>query len=347
MIEQLQNILRTIIHPEYNKDIVSLGMVEKEIATHQAISFTIRLLKAHDPAATSLRRAATQAVTQAIGIEPSIIIADPVPVNTKEEHKKNLRQNSATGGIKKIIAISSGKGGVGKSSVTANLAVSLAKRGVKVGILDADIYGPSMPIMFSLQDYTPIASDQTTPANDPLILPAEKYGVKIMSIGFFIKSTDALVWRGPMATSALRQLIHQTLWGPLDILLIDLPPGTGDIHLTLVNELKIDHALIVTTPQMVALADVVRGIAMFQAPNVNINIMGIIENMAYFTPKDQPDKKYYIFGKDKTTAIAQQANIPILDSIAIQEQLATDADNGTPIALHNDMFDKLSTLISC
>lgn len=346
----IEELLKNIIHPETGKDIISMGMVENLVTSDTKISLTLRFTKPHDPSAASLRRAITAIIHQKTGIEPSIIVADPAPANKTKEHNEILKQNSTTANIKKIIAISSAKGGVGKSSTTANLAITLAKAGYKVGVLDADIYGPSMPTMFGLADYTPLTSQtETLPNGNPLIEPAQKYGVKVMSIGFFIQPEDALIWRGPMATSALRQLLHQTLWGTLDFLLIDLPPGTGDVHLTLISEIKISAALIVTTPQLVALADVVRGITMFKSENVNIPVLGIVENMSFFAPDDQPHKKYYIFGKGKTQKVAEQCSLPIILSLPILEKMSDGADQGTPIALENSaLFEPaIDCLVNC
>ncbi|MEG1649453.1 MAG: Mrp/NBP35 family ATP-binding protein, partial [Rikenellaceae bacterium] len=218
---------------------------------------------------------------------------------------------------------------------TANLAVTLAKAGYKVGIIDADVYGPSQPKMFGCEDYS--ALGEKVEGKD-FIIPVERHGVKIMSIGFFIKPTDALVWRGPMATNALKQIIHQTLWGELDYLLIDLPPGTGDVHLTILAEMKVTGAIIVSTPQKVALADVVRGIAMFKAPNINVPIIGIIENMAWFTPAELPENKYYIFGKDGVKELAARENIKLLAQIPLVQSICEASDNGEPESLTNPII---------
>lgn len=332
-MSQILEILKTIVHPEQGKDIVSLGMVENLTETDGVVRFTLQLHKPHDPVAGSLKRAAEAAITAATGITPAIIIAEPNPKKVTKAEPKHAAHATVT------IAVASGKGGVGKSTVTANLAVSLAQRGYKVGIIDADIYGPSMPKMFGTEDYIPIALE-----GSELIVPAEAHGVKIMSVGYFIKPTDALVWRGPMATSALKQLIHQTAWGELDFLLIDLPPGTGDIHLTAVAEMKIDGAIIVSTPQKVALMDVVRGIKMFQGDKIAIPIIGIVSNMAYFTPAELPDNRYYIFGKGEIEKVAAETGTEIIAEIPLVQSIAEGGDSGNPISA--DKFDKLTNKIT-
>ena len=327
---ELTEILSTIIHPELQKNIVELGMVGDVKQEDGTVFLTLRMLKKHDPAASPLRRAVQRAIEENLGLKAAIVVSDPAPVTKQQKVQTDLRENTTTSNIHKIIAVSSGKGGVGKSTVTANLAVSLSKKGYKVGVLDVDIYGPSMPKMFGVEDYVPIPADD----EGKMIAPAENHGVKIMSIGFFIKGDDALAWRGPMATSALRQLVHQTAWGELDFLLLDLPPGTGDIHLTVVNELKINAAVIVTTPQMVALADVIRGISLFKSEHVNIPVIGIVENMAYFKPSDS-EKIYYIFGKGKTQEVAKECGVEVLQNIPLDEFVATAGDNGAPYVLGN------------
>lgn len=332
-MSQILEILKTIVHPEQGRDIVSLGMVENLTETDGVVRFTLQLHKPHDPVAGSLKRAAEAAITAATGITPAIIIAEPNPKKITKAEPKHATHATVT------IAVASGKGGVGKSTVTANLAVSLAQRGYKVGIIDADIYGPSMPKMFGTEDYIPIALE-----GSELIVPAEAHGVKIMSVGYFIKPTDALVWRGPMATSALKQLIHQTAWGELDFLLIDLPPGTGDIHLTAVAEMKIDGAIIVSTPQKVALMDVVRGIKMFQGDKIAIPIIGIVSNMAYFTPAELPDNRYYIFGKGEIEKVAAETGTEIIAEIPLVQSIAEGGDSGNPISA--DKFDKLTNKIT-
>ena len=232
-------------------------------------------------------------------------------------------------GIGKVLAVASGKGGVGKSTVTANLAVALRNMGFRVGILDADIYGPSQPKMFGVEGYLPDAVQEEGADH---IVPAEPMDIRLMSIGFFIKPTDALLWRGAMAVSALKQMIHQTKWGTLDFLLADLPPGTGDVHLSIIGELKIDSAVIVSTPQQVAVADVVRGVEMFRNENVNIPVAGIIENMAWFTPEELPENRYYLFGKGGARRFAEEHGVDFLGEIPIVQSIMEGSDEGRPAA---------------
>lgn len=235
--------------------------------------------------------------------------------------------------VKNIIAIASGKGGVGKSTIACNLAVSLAAKGAKVGIIDADVFGPSLPKMFGVENSKPKLSSKN---GKDLIIPVEKYGLKLLSIGFFVDPKDALVWRGPMATSALTQLIFDSDWGALDYLLIDLPPGTGDIHLTLVQTLAITGVVIVTTPQDIALADAVKGISMFTGDKIDVPVLGLIENMAWFTPKELPENKYYIFGKDGGKNLCKKMSIPLLGQVPIIQGIRESGDSGIPSAANRD-----------
>jgi ATP-binding protein involved in chromosome partitioning len=240
--------------------------------------------------------------------------------------------------VGKIIAVASGKGGVGKSTVTANLALTLRNMGYRVGVLDADIYGPSQHKMFNLEDYLPDAV-QDEQGND-YIVPAESMDIELMSIGFFIQPTDALMWRGAMATNALKQLLHQTMWGGLDFLLIDMPPGTGDIHLTIISEIKLDGAIIVSTPQQVAVADVVRGTEMFRHEQVGVPVLGIVENMAWFTPKELPNNKYYIFGQGGAERYAAEAGVPFLGHIPLIQSIMEGGECGTPTVATDSEVEK-------
>jgi len=233
-------------------------------------------------------------------------------------------------GIQNIVAVASGKGGVGKSTITANLAVSLAKMGFKVGVLDADIYGPSIPIMFNVESERPLAINVDGKSK---MKPVENYGVKILSIGFFTQSNQAVVWRGPMASKALNQMIFDAAWGDLDFLLIDLPPGTGDIHLSIMQSLPITGAVVVSTPQNVALADAKKGVAMFQQESINVPVLGIIENMAFFTPEELPNNKYYIFGKEGAMHLSEDLNIPFLGEVPLVQSIRESGDIGRPAAL--------------
>jgi len=267
-----------------------------------------------------------------------------VKVNFKilpSETKPNQIRGKEIPGVQNIIAISSGKGGVGKSTITANLAVALSDLGHKVGVIDADIYGPSMHIMFDLEGATPLTTNVNGKSK---IKPLENYGVKLLSIGFFAQAQQAVVWRGPMASKALNQLIWDADWGDLDYLLIDLPPGTGDIHLSLVQSLPVTGAVVVTTPQTIALADARKGVNMFQLDSINVPVLGVVENMAYFTPEELPENKYYIFGKEGARVLAEQMNIDLLGEIPLVQSVREAADIGRPAVLQG--FTKVANALS-
>jgi ATP-binding protein involved in chromosome partitioning len=253
-----------------------------------------------------------------------------VKVEAPEKPKANVIKGKPIPGIQNIVAVASGKGGVGKSTVTANLAVTLAKMGFKVGVLDADIYGPSIPIMFDVQNEKPLAVNIEGKSK---MKPIENYGVKVLSIGFFTQPDQAVVWRGPMAAKALNQMIFDAHWGELDFLLLDLPPGTGDIHLSIMQSLPITGAVVVSTPQNVALADAKKGVAMFQQESINVPVLGIIENMAYFTPAELPDNKYFIFGKEGAKNLAEDLNVPFLGELPLVQSIREAGDVGRPAAL--------------
>ena len=267
-----------------------------------------------------------------------------VKVDAPAKSAPNVIKGKTIPGIQNIVAVASGKGGVGKSTVTANLAVTLAKMGFKVGILDADIYGPSMPIMFDVELERPVA---VTIDGKSKMRPVENYGVKILSIGFFTKPDQAVVWRGPMAAKALNQMIFDAAWGELDFMLLDLPPGTGDIHLSIMQSLPITGAVVVSTPQNVALADAKKGVAMFQQDSINVPVLGIIENMAYFTPAELPDNKYYIFGKEGAKNLAEDLKVPFLGELPLVQSIREAGDVGRPAALQTatsleKAFEKLT-----
>ena len=266
-----------------------------------------------------------------------------VKVDAPATPKVNVIKGNAIPGIQNIIAVASGKGGVGKSTVTANLAVSLQKMGFKVGILDADIYGPSIPIMFDVEKERPLAIDIDGKSK---MRPIENYGVKVLSIGFFTQPDQAVVWRGPMAAKALNQMIFDAYWGEIDFLLIDLPPGTGDIHLSIMQSLPITGAVIVSTPQVVALADAKKGVAMFQQESINVPVLGIIENMAYFTPNELPNYKYYIFGKDGAKNLADDLGVKFLGAIPLVQSIREAGDVGSPAALQIDtpLYEAFKTI---
>ena len=256
-----------------------------------------------------------------------------VKVEAPKQENSNLIKGEKIPGVENIIAIASGKGGVGKSTVTANLAVALQKKGYKVGVVDADIYGPSQHLMFDVEKSRPEASQVN---GKPVMLPVESYGVKLVSIGFFAPGSQAVVWRGPMATKALNQIVKDSYWGDLDYLLIDLPPGTGDVHLSLVQAVPVTGAVIVSTPQNIALADAKKGVGMFQLDTIQVPVLGIVENMAYFTPEELPENKYYIFGKDGAKNLADDLNLPLLAEIPLVQGIRESADIGRPVVLQED-----------
>lgn len=319
--------LMTVRYPGTGKDIVSMGMVKDDIRIEgNKVSFSLIFDKPNDPFIKSVVKAAETAVLTYADADADI--KGNINVETKQivpqEAPKMLPD------VKNIIAISSGKGGVGKSTIAANLAVALAKQGYKVGLLDADIFGPSQPKMFQVEDAHPFTVDVH---GRQLIDPAENYGVKLLSIGFFVKKDDAVLWRGAMASNALKQLIGEGDWGELDYFLIDMPPGTSDIHLTLVQTLGITGAIVVTTPQEVALADARKGISMFMSDKINVPVLGLVENMSWFTPAELPENKYYLFGKDGGKRLAETLEVPLLGQIPIVQSICEGGDAGTPVAL--------------
>ncbi len=333
MQEKILSLLGEVIHPETEQGLVESGFVESISADEQKITITLAFAKVRDPFSIKIKNQVEALLGEHYPSHKgsiSVIIKEGAHAKPKPKEAP-----TATTAIANIVAISSAKGGVGKSTVTANLATTLRDMGFRVGILDADIYGPSQHKMFGAEEYMPEAVEED---GFDYIIPATVQDIKLMSIGFFVKPTDALMWRGVMATNALKQLIHQTKWGTLDFLLIDLPPGTGDIHLSLLTELKVTSAVIVSTPQQVALADVVRGVEMFRHPQVNIPIAGVIENMAWFTPAELPNNRYYIFGREGAAKLAAECGIELLGSIPIVQSIMECADNGTPAAtLHEEV----------
>ena len=332
MKDRILDVLSGVIHPAYQENIVRLGLVENLKADDSVISFQLVFTR-RDPLAGSIKQACTEALKEAFPQHEIQILELVREKKAKSCSPADLGMEELQH-IGKIIVIASGKGGVGKSTVAVNLAVSLARRGYRVGLADADVYGPSVPKMTGTEGIMPQALERETEEGpQQLILPLEKYGVKWMSIGYFASPEQALIWRGPMACNALKQIILQVQWGELDYLLIDLPPGTGDIHITLVNDIPVDGAIIVTTPQAVALADVEKGINMFRNPKIDKHIYGIIENMAWFTPAELPDNRYYIFGRDGSKAIAAKYGIDILAQIPLVQSICEKGDEGAPEAL--------------
>jgi ATP-binding protein involved in chromosome partitioning len=326
--EQVIEALKNVIDPDFDKDIVTLGMVQDLKIDGKKVNFTVVLTTPACPMKEMIHKACVNAVIYYVDKEADVNVNMSSKVTSKRASKENVLP-----GVRNIIAVASGKGGVGKSTVASNLAVALAKQGAKVGLLDADIYGPSVPIMFDAVQEKPLLEDRD---GKTWMIPLEHYGVKLLSIGFFLSDTQAVVWRGPMASKALMQLINDASWGDLDYLLIDLPPGTGDIQISLVTGAQITGAVIVSTPQNVALTDVRKSIAMFQQKGINVPILGIVENMAYFTPAELPDNKYFIFGKDGAKNLADELQVPFLGQIPLVQSICEAGDAGRPAALQTD-----------
>ena len=326
----IMDALAKVRYPGTGKDLVTMGMVEDNIRIDgNKVSFSLLFEKPNDPFIKSVVKAAETAILTYVGEE--VDIKGNITVDAKQaarpEPDKLLPE------VKNIIAVSSGKGGVGKSTVAANWAVALALQGHKVGLLDADIFGPSQPKMFNVEEARPYMVEV---GGRELIEPAANYGVKLLSIGFFINKEDAVLWRGAMASNALKQLIGDANWGDLDYFLIDLPPGTSDIHLTMVQTLAITGAIVVSTPQEVALADARKGISMFTGEKINVPVLGLVENMSWFTPAELPENKYYLFGKEGGKRLAEELNIPLLGQIPIVQSICEGGDSGKPVALNPD-----------
>ncbi len=318
--------LKNVRYPGSGKNIVEMNMVKDNIHIEgRKVSFSIVFEKPNDPFMKSVVKAAEQAILTYISEE--IEIKGNIQAEAKEIFKP--KPLSILPNVKNIIAVFSGKGGVGKSTVAANLAISLASLGHKVGLLDADIHGPSLPKMFGVENMQLFVEEEN---GKTIIIPTEKFGVKMLSIGFLIDPDTALVWRGSMASNALKQLITDAKWGELDYFIMDLPPGTGDIHLTLVQTMGITGSIAVTTPQDVALADARKGINMFLGDKVNVPVLGLIENMAWFTPQELPENKYYIFGKDGGKKLAEELNIPLIGQIPLVQSIREGGDEGNPVA---------------
>jgi len=321
--EEIINALKHVSHPAAGRDIVELNMVSDIRINGLKVDITLTFAKAQDPMKNAIVKACEKVLRHYVhsDIQSEIFVK---PVNITPEPPRNKKSYA-----KNIIAVASGKGGVGKSTVAANLAVALAKMGYSVGLLDADIYGPSIPKMLGVEDLKPAVKSGE---GREIIVPVERYGVRMLSIGFFVRTEDALIWRGPMATNALKQLLHQGEWNEPDFLLIDLPPGTGDVHLTIVQELPVTGAVIVSTPQEVALSDAIKGINMFRTEKVNVPILGLVENMAWFTPEELPDNRYYIFGNGGCKVLAECEGIRLLGQIPIVQGIREGSDNGQPVA---------------
>lgn len=326
-----ENVLKALRHvddPDIKQDLVTLNMIQDIEIDGNKLSFTVMLTTPACPLKEVIKNDCLKAIETHIGddIEVSILMSSDVT---------STRDNAPLlPGVKNIIAVASGKGGVGKSTVTANLAVALAQSGASVGIIDADIYGPSMPTMFNCEHEQPGIRKE---GDKNLIIPIEQYGVKLISIGFLTPAENAVVWRGPMASSALKQFIGDTDWGELDYLLIDLPPGTSDIHLTMVQTVPVTGAVLVTTPQKVAIADAQKGLQMFTQAQINVPVLGVVENMAYFTPEELPDNKYYIFGQGGGKRMAEKFDVPFLGEVPLVQGIREAGDIGYPAVMQNSL----------
>jgi len=326
--DQILTALSKVIHPENGKDIVALGIVSEIESGENGISLILVPEKSNDPFLSSIKSTIVRTLKDVLGpdaVVSSIEIRPKVTVSRKKEKPDDLLP-----GVANIIAVSSGKGGVGKTTVAVNLAIALARMNYNVGLLDADVFGPSVPIMFNAENYRPEVKREN---NADLIIPLNKYGVKVLSTGFFVDPADAVVWRGPMASNFLKQLLAQGDWGNLDYLLVDLPPGTSDIHLTLVQEVAVTGAIVVSTPQDVALADAIKGISMFRSDKINVPVLGLVENMSWFTPAELPQNRYYIFGKEGGKVLADKMGVPLLGQIPLVQSICESGDKGIPVAI--------------
>jgi ATP-binding protein involved in chromosome partitioning len=326
-----KDVLDALSHvqePDLKKDLVTLNMVQDIQINGNQVSFVIVLTTPACPLKELIRRDCEQAVKQHVGGDIEVQVKFTANTTSNRADTKAVLSR-----VKNIIAVVSGKGGVGKSTVSANLALAIAQGGAKVGLMDADIYGPSVPIMFGVRGQRPL---MTHDEGKDKIVPLEKFGIKLMSIGLLVEEKNAVVWRGPMASSAIKQFVTDVKWDDLDYLIIDMPPGTGDIHLTLVQTVPVTGAIIVTTPQDVALADAMKALAMFSQAQINVPIIGLVENMAWFTPAELPENKYYIFGKGGGRKMADQYEIPFLGEIPLVQSIREGGDSGTPAMVGSD-----------
>ena len=323
-VKEIRDILSEVKYPGTSKNIVALDMVQNIRLEGDKVFFRLVFQKSNDPFINAVQK------------KSEALLKEKTPyrfVEIETVFMQDLERPLSLEKVKNIIAVSSGKGGVGKSTVAANLAVALAAMGHKVGLVDADIFGPSMPKMFGCEDAQPY---MTEVGGHQYIVPVEQYGVKLLSIGFFVDPASATVWRGPMASNALKQMVEQGYWDELDYMLIDLPPGTSDIHLTLVQTVALSGAIVVSTPQQVALADAVKGINMFESPGIQVPVIGLVENMAWFTPAELPQNKYYIFGKEGAKKLAEEKGLRLLGQIPVVQSICDGGDSGKPVALNPD-----------
>lgn len=323
-LKEIRDLLADVKYPGTSKDIVGLDMVQHIRIEGDKVSFRLVFQKANDPFVAAVRKKCEALIRERAAYRE---------VEVEVVFMQDLERPMSLEKVKHIIAVSSGKGGVGKSTVAANLAVALAMQGYKVGLVDADIFGPSIPKMFGCEDARPY---MTEVEGKEYIVPVEKYGVKLLSIGFFVDPASATVWRGPMASNALKQMVEQGFWDELDYMLIDLPPGTSDIHLTLVQTVALSGAIVVSTPQDVALADAIKGIHMFESPEIGVPVLGLVENMAWFTPAELPENKYYVFGKEGCKRLAEEKGLRLLGQIPVVQSICEGGDSGKPVALDPD-----------
>ncbi|MBS1620331.1 MAG: Mrp/NBP35 family ATP-binding protein [Bacteroidetes bacterium] len=331
--EKVLDALRNVQDPDLGRDIVTLNMVKDLKIDGNTVSFTLQLTTPACPLKEQMKNASVNAIKMLVSKEAVVNINFDANTTSKRTDNRAMLPK-----VKNIIAVVSGKGGVGKSTVAANLALALGMGNAKVGLMDADIYGPSVPIMFGVRGQRPMMVDTGT--GKPMMAPLEKYGIKLMSIGLLVDEKNAVVWRGPMASSAIRQFVTDVYWDELDYLVVDMPPGTGDIHLTLVQTVPVTGVIIVTTPQNVALADARKGIAMFGQAQINVPLIGLVENMSYFTPAELPDNKYFIFGKDGGKRLADEYDIPFLGQIPLVQSICDGGDAGKPVMISGDEISK-------
>ncbi|MEO7983867.1 MAG: Mrp/NBP35 family ATP-binding protein [Bacteroidota bacterium] len=330
--EKILEALSNVQEPDLGKDLVTLNMIKDIEINGNDVSFTIVLTTPACPMKDLMGNASTNAIKLLVNKDANVKVNFTANTTTKRTDPGTILPN-----VKNIIAVVSGKGGVGKSTVAANLALALSQGGAKVGLMDADIYGPSVPIMFGVRGERPMMMDIE---GKGMIAPLERYGLKLISIGLLVDEKNAVVWRGPMASSAIKQFVTDVYWGDLDYLVVDMPPGTGDIHLTLMQTVPVTGAVIVTTPQDVALADARKGIAMFGQAQLNVPVIGLVENMSYFTPTELPDNKYYIFGKDGGKRLANEYDIPFLGQIPLVQSIREGGDAGVPVMMGDDAITK-------
>ena len=330
--EDILKALSNVQEPDLGSDLVTLNMVKEVIINGNEVSFTVVLTTPACPMKEHIQNACINAVKLLVNKEALVTVNFTSNTSSNRTDPKTILS-----AVKNIIAVVSGKGGVGKSTVAANFALALVADGAKVGLLDADIYGPSQHIMFGIRGDRPMMKDN---GGKGLIVPIEKFGIKVMSIGLLIDEKQAVVWRGPMVSSAIKQFVSEVDWGELDYLVIDMPPGTGDIHLTIVQTVPVTGVIVVTTPQIIALADAKKGIAMFGQAQLKVPVIGLVENMAYFTPKELPENKYYIFGKDGGKHLADEFDIPFLGQIPIVQSIREGGDVGVPAMLSDDVISK-------